>query len=321
MIHAVSAATAGGPEVLAPTDIPLPTLGPGQVLVRTHTTGVNFIETYQRSGIYPVSFPFIPGTEASGTVEAVGEGVVSLTVGNRVATCQASETYADVFVVDEDRVFPVPPTIDLETAAAIPLQGLTAHYLCTSVHPASPGETALVHAGAGGVGLLLTQLLVSRGVTVITTTSTPQKAELSRQAGATHTIGYDNFAATVRELTDGEGVNVVYDGVGKTTFDGSLASLRIRGTLALFGGASGQVPPFDLQRLNAAGSLSITRPTLGHFLLTPEERSWRYNEVFNAVTRGELRIRIGTRFPLSEAADAHRALESGTTHGKTILTR
>nr|WP_243848758.1 quinone oxidoreductase [Lysinibacter cavernae] len=296
-----------------------PTPGPGELLVTTRATGVNFIETYQRSGVYAVPLPFTPGAEGSGVVTAVGEGVSGYAVGDRVTTTEAKATYAEHFVVEATRAHVIPDGVSYETAAALPLQGITAHYLSTSVYPATAGDIALVHAGAGGVGLLLTQLLAAKGVTVITTTSSPAKAELSAAAGATHTIGYENVSERVRELTDGVGVNVVYDGVGKDTFDESLASLRIRGTFVLFGGASGQVPPFDLQRLNSAGSITITRPTSVHFLLTPEERAWRYGELFDAVTAGTLSVRIGQTFPLAQAADAHRALEGRKTTGKVLL--
>ncbi|GAA3592843.1 quinone oxidoreductase [Klugiella xanthotipulae] len=318
-IQAIVLTEHGGPDVLHSARVPLPSPGPGQVRVRTGAVGVNFIETYQRAGIYPVQLPFTPGMEAAGTVEAVGEGVTGLSVGDRVTTTETEATYAEAFVVDAERAVVIPASVDIQTAAAVSLQGVTAHYLSTSSYPARSGEVALVHAGAGGVGLLLTQLLATAGVTVITTTSTPKKAALSRAAGAQHTIGYDAFATRVRELTGGRGVDVVYDGVGKDTFDGSLASLRIRGTFVLFGGASGQVPPFNLQRLNTAGSITITRPTSTHFLLNRAEREWRYRELFEAIEAGTLAVRIGATFPLAEAAAAHRALEGRGTTGKTLL--
>ncbi len=320
MTQAISLSSYGGPDVLTLTDIPAPQVSPGRLLVRTQATGVNFIETYQRAGVYPVPLPFTPGAEGSGIVEAVGEGVDTFSVGDRVTTTEASGTYAETFVVDADRAYRIPDAVDSETAAAVPLQGLTAHYLCTSAYAASAGDVAVVHAGAGGVGLLLTQMLAARGVTVITTTSTEEKAALSREAGASYSCGYRGFGEQVREITGGAGASVVFDGVGKTTFDESLSSLRVRGTMVLFGGASGQVPPFDLQRLNAGGSLSITRPSLGHFLLTAEERAWRYTEVFNSLVEGSLKVRIGARFSLEDAGAAHRALESRATTGKVILT-
>lgn len=309
----------GGPGELVVRDAAAPVAGPGRALVRTHTVGVNFIETYQRSGVYPVALPFIPGEEASGVVEAVGDGVDSLAVGDRVTTAEGRSTYAEFFVAPAETLVRVPDGLPLDVAGALPLQGVTAHYLSTSVSSPRPGDTVIVHAGAGGVGLLLTQLLTARGVRVFTTVSTPEKAELSRAAGAAEVFSYDDFRERSRELTGGDGVSVVYDGVGRTTFDDSLASLRVRGTMVLFGGSSGQVPPFDLQRLNSLGSLTVTRPSIRHFLLTPEERAWRYGELFEAVLSGTLDIRIGARFPLAEAAAAHAALEGRGTTGKVIL--
>lgn len=318
-MHAVVAGQAGGPEVLEWREVADPVAGPGELLVETAAVGVNFIETYQRSGVYPVEFPFIPGAEASGTVIAVGPDVSGFAAGDRVITAEASATYAERFVVAAERVARLPEFIDVADAAAIPLQGLTAHYLATSAARPREGDTVLLHAGAGGVGLLLTQLLVARGVRVLTTASTDEKRRLSLEAGAAESFGYDGFADRARELTGGAGVSVVYDGVGKDTFDDSLRALRVRGEFVLFGGASGQVPPFDLQRLNAGGSLSITRPSLGHFLLTPEERSWRYGELFAALEARTLQFRIGETFNLADAADAHRALEGRGTTGKVVL--
>jgi NADPH2:quinone reductase len=318
-VRAVTVAKAGGPEELVLTEQPDPTPGPGEVLVRTHAAGVNYMDTYQRSGSYAVSYPFIPGGEASGIVEAVGEGVTSVAAGDRVTTGQAKHAYAELFVAAADRVVRVPDGIDLDVAAAFPLQGLTAHYLATSSANPQPGETVLLHAGAGGVGLLLTQLLAARGVRVLTTVSTPEKAELSRQAGAADVFSYDDFKDRAREATGGEGVAVAYDGVGRTTFDDSLASVRVRGQLVLFGAASGPVPPFELQRLAASGSLSVTRPTMGHFLRTEEERAWRYGELLDAISSGRLDVRIGGRYRLADARAAHEALESRGTTGKLIL--
>ena len=318
-MRAVTVAKAGGPEVLVLSEEPDPSPGPGQVLVRTHAAGVNYMDTYQRTGLYKVSYPFIPGGEASGTVEAVGEGATSFAPGDRVTTAQAKHAYAELFVADADRIVRVPEQLDLDVAAAFPLQGLTAHYLATSSAQPKDGETVIVHAGAGGVGLLLTQLLAARGVRVLTTVSTPEKAELSREAGAADVFGYDDFKDRAREATGGEGVAVVYDGVGRSTFDDSLASLRVRGMLVLFGQSSGPVPPFELQRLAAGGSLSVTRPTMGHFMRTEEERAWRYGELFDALAAGALDVRIGGRFPLADARAAHEALESRGTTGKLIL--
>ncbi|MDP5227888.1 MULTISPECIES: quinone oxidoreductase [Arthrobacter] len=318
-MHAIIAQHTGGPEVLEYTDAAPPQPGPGQLRFRVAATGVNFIETYQRQGIYPLPFPWTPGAEASGVVDAVGEGVTGFSVGDRIATAEGSSCYAEFALVDADQALPVPDALDLETAAALPLQGMTAHYLVTSSFPAGPDTTALVHAGAGGVGLLLIQLLKARGARVITTVSTPEKAELARGAGADLVAGYEDFTRQARGFTDGRGVDVVYDGVGRDTFDGSLASLRVRGTLVLFGAASGPVPPVDPQRLNSSGSLFLTRPTLGHHLLDAEERRWRSSEVFGAAAAGELTVRIGARYPLSRAADAHRDLAARRTTGKVLL--
>jgi NADPH2:quinone reductase len=319
MINAIVATTPGGPEVLVPADVEKPQAGPGQLLVKVAATGVNFIETYQRQGIYNVPFPFTPGEEASGTVEEIGEGVEGFAVGDRVATAEGRRAYAEYLVVDAEKALPVPEALDLETAAALPLQGMTAHYLINSSFRIEPGQTALVHAGAGGVGLLLIQMLKAKGARVITTVSTDEKASLAEAAGADHVIRYSGFSNHVRELTNGAGADVVYDGVGRDTFDASLASLRIRGFLVLFGAASGPVPPVDPQRLNSGGSLFLTRPTLKHHLLNPQERLWRSSEVFAAAADGSLSVRIGARFPLSAAADAHRAIEGRATTGKVLL--
>ncbi|MET4002498.1 MULTISPECIES: quinone oxidoreductase family protein [Arthrobacter] len=317
--QAILAKAPGGPEVLQLAAVPMPVPGPGELLVKIAAVGVNFIESYQREGIYPVPFPFTPGAEAAGTVVAVGPGVRSYEVGDRVATAEGSGCYAEYAIFPAEVSLPVPSSVPLDVAAALPLQGMTAHYLMNSTYHVEPGETVLLHAGAGGVGLLLTQLLKDRGARVITTVSTEEKEELSRVAGADEVLGYDDFAAKVRELTDGVGVDVVYDGVGKDTFDGSLASLRTRGTLVLFGGASGQVPAFDLQRLNAGGSLTVVRPKLGDYLLNAQERLWRSTEVFNAAASGKLVARIGARFPLAEAGASHTALQGRLTTGKVIL--
>lgn len=319
-IRAIRIEETGGPEVLRIREEEPPVPGEGQLLVQTHSVGLNFIDTYHRSGVYSVRLPFPVGSEASGEVIAVGAGVSDFAVGDRIATAETRGTYAEQFIVRSDRAVRVPNEVGLDVAAAIPLQGLTAHYLATSAAQPAPGETVLVHAGSGGVGLLLTQILVARGVRVVTTASTEEKRVLSREAGAALSVEYAGFAEAVRDFTDGEGVAVVYDGVGKDTFDESLSALRVRGTLVLFGGASGQVPPFDLQRLNAGGSLSVTRPSLTHFVRTPEERASRYRELFAAIAAGTLHIRIGARYPLAEAADAHRALEGRQTTGKVILT-
>lgn len=319
MTHAIVAQQPGGPEVLEFASVEVPAPGPGQLLIKVAAAGVNFIETYQRNGTYEVDYPFTPGAEAAGVVEAVGEGVEEFAIGDRIATAEGTRTYAEYALVDAARALPVPAGVDDHTAAALPLQGITAHYLMNSSFRVEPGHTVLLHAGAGGVGLLLTQLLKARGARVITTVSSDEKADLSTLAGADDVLRYEGFADKVRELTDGEGVNVVYDGVGKDTFDDSLRSLRIRGAMVLFGAASGPVPPFDPQRLNAAGSLTLTRPTMAHFVQNAQERRWRSAEIFDAAANGTLAVRVGATYPLAEAAQAHRDLEGRRTTGKVLL--
>ncbi|WP_291379087.1 quinone oxidoreductase [Demequina sp.] len=325
-MKAIIASHAGGPEVMSLADVPAPDCSPDRVRVRVEAAGVNFIDTYRRAGVYPVEFPMIPGSEGAGTVIEAGGDVTWAAVGDRVAWTSTSDSYAEQILLGEGDCYAVPDAVASDTAAASMLQGLTAHYLATSSFELGEGHTALVHAGAGGVGLLLTQLAVARGSRVVTTVSSERKEALSREAGADAVIRYDRFTdmahelpQEVRDLTDGQGVDVVYDGVGKSTFDASLGCLAVRGTMVLFGGASGQVPPVDLQRLNAGGSLSVTRPSLGHFLRTPEERAWRSGELFAAILNGSLDVRIGSRYPLEEAPDAHRALEGRRTTGKVLL--
>lgn len=326
-MHAIQARSPGGPDVLALTDLPDPGLGTGQVLVQVAAAGVNFIDTYRRSGLYPIPFPHVVGGEGAGVVTAAGPEVDGLSVGDRVAwVAGATGSYAEVVALDARTAVPVPDGVPLETAAALLLQGMTAHYLVDSTFPVQAGQTVLVHAGAGGVGLLLTQLAVARGARVIATVSTEEKAALSRAAGASEVVRYDeledltrDLPAAVRALTDGLGVHSVFDGVGRATFDASLASLRRRGGLALFGGASGPVPPVDPQRLNSAGSVFLTRPTLGDYTATREELLRRSGELFDAVLAGTLDVRIGARYPLAQAAEAHRALEGRATTGKVLL--
>ncbi|MBW4041278.1 MAG: quinone oxidoreductase [Acidobacteria bacterium] len=317
-MRAIRADAPGGPEVLRIAELPVPEPGEGELLLRLAATGVNFIDIYRRTGVYPVPFPHVPGSEGAGIVAAVGPGVADWSVGELAATAEGSRTYAEYAIVRADRSTRVPEGVDLLVAAAVPLQGLTAHYLLTSVHPVDRDTTLLVHAGAGGVGLLLIQLAKARGATVLTTVGSTAKGELARAAGADHVLGYDGFEDRVRALTGGAGVDVVYDGVGRATFDGSLRSLRRRGLLALFGAASGPVPPVDPLRL-MQGSLVLTRPTMGDFLQTAEERAWRYREVLDAVATGALDVRVGARFALADAADAHRALEGRGTTGKVLL--
>lgn len=311
----------GGSDVLTVADRADPDPGPGEVAVVSFAAGVNFIDVYQRSGVYPTDPPFVLGQEGAGRVRAVGEGVTGVAVGDRVAWTGVMGSYAEQVLVPADRAVPVPDAVDDETAAALPLQGMTAHYLATDTYPVQPGDTVLVHAAAGGVGLLLTQIVRLRGGRVIGTAGSEEKAELARAAGAEAVIRYreQDVAEEVRRITGGEGVAAAYDGVGRATFDASLASLRPRGMLVLFGGASGQVPPFDLQRLNAGGSLFVTRPSLVHYVARREELLARAGEVFGWVADGRLDVRIGGRYPLADVRAAHDALEGRRTTGKLLL--
>lgn len=299
----------GGPEVLSLAEVPLPTPAQDQVLVSTVYAGVNYIDVYHREGAYPLPLPLTIGSEGMGVRQDTGE---------RVAWCMNPGSYAEQVAVARGRLVPVPDGVPDDVAAAALLQGMTAHYLAVSTFPAQAGQVALVHAAAGGVGLLLCQMLAARGVTVIGTVSTAEKAVAARSAGATHVIGYDAISDQVRDLTDGLGVHVVYDGVGKSTFDASLASLRRRGVLVLFGAASGQPDPLDLRRL-AAGSLFVTRPGLADYTATPDELRWRAGEVFAQYLAGTLSFAIGGVYPLDRAADAHRDLESRATSGKLLI--
>ncbi|EFV14423.2 hypothetical protein HMPREF9336_00716 [Segniliparus rugosus ATCC BAA-974] len=319
-MRAIQVTRTGGPDVLVPSLTAIPEPGEGQLLIKVEAAGVNFIDTYQRSGVYQVPLPFTPGNEGAGVVAAVGAGATEFAVGDRVAWTGALGGYAQYAAVPEKTVVRLPDGIDFQVAAASLLKGLTAHYLLWSSYDAQPGESVLVHAGAGGVGLILTQWATAKGVRVITTAGTPEKAELSRRAGAAHVLSYDeDIAARVRELTGGEGVAAVYDGVGKSTFDASLAATRARGFVVLFGGASGQVPPFDLQRLNSGGSLFVTRPTLAHHLRDRAETDWRSEALFSAIGRGVVEINVTERYPLAEAAKAHQDLEGRRTTGSVVL--
>ncbi|WP_225754193.1 quinone oxidoreductase [Actinotalea sp. Marseille-Q4924] len=325
-MRAVLATTPGGPEVLAVQDLPDPVAPPGRVVVAVEAAGVNFVDTYRREGRYPMPFPHVVGAEGAGQVLAVGEDVTTVAAGDRVGWVSGSDgSYAERAVVDADALVPLPDGVPAELAAAVLLQGMTAQYLVASTFPVRPGQHVLVHAGAGGTGLLLTQLAAARGARVVTTVSTAVKEQLSRDAGASEVIRYDGLAdltvelpPLVRAVTDG-GVHTVYDGVGRSTFDASLASLRPRGGLALFGAASGAVPPVDPQRLNAAGSVYLTRPFLAHYIATRDELLERAGEVLGRVADGSLRVRVGERFALPEAAAAHRALEGRRTAGKVLL--
>ena len=310
----------GGPDVLETMEIPDPQPGPGDLLVRCDAIGVNFIDTYFRTGAYPRTLPYIPGDEGSGVVEAVGADVRDFVPGDRVAWCGAPDSYAQMVVVPAAIAIRVPDQVPAPQAASALAQGMTAHYLAYSTYPVQSGDTVLVHAGAGGVGLLLTQLATNLGARVITTVSSDVKETLSREAGAAEVLRYDDdIAARVRELTDGDGVAAAYDGVGASTFEASLASVRIRGTVVLFGAASGAVPPFDPQRLNAAGSVFLTRPTLAHYVRDRDELTWRAGDVFGAIVDGSLTVRVGAEYPLERAADAHRDLEGRTTSGSIVL--
>jgi NADPH2:quinone reductase len=320
-MRAIVVSRTGGPEVLEVQEVPDPEPGPGQVLVDVEAIGVNYRDIYERegAGAYSAKPPFVAGVEGAGTVAAVAEGVTGVSPGDRVAWSNGNGSYAQRIALDADRVVPVPDGVSTDVAAAALLQGMTAHYLTTSTYPVEEGDTVLAHAGAGGVGLLLTQIVKLRGGRVITTTSTEEKAQLSRDAGADDVIGYEDFAARVRELTGGEGVAAVYDGVGAATFDESLASLRVRGHMVLYGAASGPVPPVDPQRLNTGGSLFLTRPSLQHYASARDEMLLRAGEVFGWIAGGQLEVRIGARYPLEEARRAQEDLAARRTTGKLIL--
>ncbi|WP_107657887.1 quinone oxidoreductase family protein [Nocardia suismassiliense] len=319
-MRAIQVSEHGGPEVLEYVEVPDPQLGPDQLLVDIQAIGINFIDTYIRTGRYPQDVPYVPGAEGSGVVAEVGANVTEFAVGDRVAWAAGPGSYAERVAVNAAVAVKVPGEVDPKVAASALLQGMTAHYLLESIYTPQPGESVLVHAGAGGVGLVLTQLAAARGARVITTVSTDAKEKLSREAGAAEVLRYgDDLADQVRALTDGVGVAAVYDGVGAATFEASLASLRVRGMLALFGGASGAVPPFDLQRLAGSGSLFVTRPTLAHYTRDRAELLWRATDILNAIDDGTLRIRIGATYPLAEAEQAHRDLEARKTTGSIVL--
>jgi NADPH2:quinone reductase len=320
-MKAIQICETGGPEVLKLVELPIPQPGPGQVLIRVEAVGVNFIEVYFRKGVYKAALPLVPGSEAAGTVEELGPGVTGFKAGDSVASASVLGSYAEYALVPAAQLVKAPDGLSMEQAAAAMLQGMTAHYLAYSTFPLKAGDTALVHAGAGGVGLLLTQIASRLGARVITTVSTAAKAELSREAGASDVILYtqQNFEVEVKRLTGGKGVDVVYDSVGKTTFGQSLNCLRPRGLLALFGASSGPVPPFDLIQLSGKGSLFITRPTQWHYVATRAELEWRAGEVLGWAARGELKLRTEHVYPLAEAAQAQTDLESRATTGKILL--
>lgn len=311
----------GGPEVLEMAEVPRPEPGPGEVRVKLEAVGVNYIDVYHRTGLYPGELPFIPGMEGAGVVDAVGEGVSRVAVGDRVAYAMHRGSYAQYHTVPARKVVKLPQAISFQQAACLMLQGMTAHYLTRSTFPLEPGHRCLVHAAAGGVGLLLIQMAKLQGATVYGTVSTPEKAELARAAGADEVILYTqtDFADKVKELTGGEGVHVVYDSVGQATFEGSLRCLRPRGYLVLFGQSSGPVAPVDPQVLARGGSLFLTRPSLAEYVATEDELDWRAREIFQWVAEGRLQLRIDSTFPLSEAAEAHRRLEARLSSGKILL--
>jgi len=319
-MHAIQISKTGGPEVLEYVEIPAPKPAAGQVLVKVTASGVNFIDTYLREGRYPAALPFVPGQEAAGVVVELGEGVSGFAVGDHVAWTGVRGTYAEMACAPVAELLHVPAELNLEDAAAVLTQGLTAHYLAYSTYAIQSGDTVLVHAGAGGVGLLLTQVAKTLGARVITTVSTEEKAALSREAGADHVILYtqENFADAVKKFTGGEGLRVVYDSVGKTTFEDSLKCLRPRGLMALFGASSGAVPPMDPIRL-MAGSLYLTRPTLKDYVTPRAELERRAADVFGWVASGKLKVRVGHKYKLADAAQAHRDLEARKTRGKVLL--
>ena len=320
-MRAIRVHTHGGPEVLELDEVPVPVPGPGQALVRIEAAGVNFIDIYHRSGLYKVPLPMVPGQEGAGVVSAVGPDAAGVAIGDRVGYTGVLGAYAEFAVVPADRLVPLPPGVTARQAAAVLLQGITAHYLATSTYRLAAGETCLVHAAAGGLGLLLCQIAKRLGARVIGTVSTEAKAELARGAGADEVILYtqQDFEAEVKRLTGGAGVRVVYDSVGKTTFDKSLNCLARRGMLVLCGQSSGPVPPLDPQVLNQKGSLYLTRPTLAHYTATREELLARAGEVLGWVADGSLAVRVGREYPLARAAEAQRALAGRETTGKVLL--
>ncbi len=309
----------GGPEAMLLEDIPVPTPGEGQALVRLEASGVNFIDTYKRSGLYSVPTPFTVGEEGAGRVEVVGPGVHEVQPGDAVVYSNVQGGYAEYALVPADKLVKIPPGLEPKVAVAGMLQGMTAHYLVYSTYPLKAGETCIIHAGAGGVGLLLIQMAKMIGATVITTASSEEKRALAKEAGADYALPYEGFDQKAREITGGKGVDVVYDGVGQSTWEGSLNSLRIRGMLALYGQSSGPVPPFNPQVLNQKGGLFLTRPSLWHYTQTREELLWRAGDVMNWALEGRLKVRIGAEFPLEQAAEAHRVLQGRETTGKVLL--
>lgn len=311
----------GSADVMSLDEVPDPAASPGEAVVRIAWAGVNFIDIYKRSGQYKVPLPSTPGEEAAGIVESVGEGVSAIAPGDRVAWAGSTGAYAEKAIVRAERLVPVPDNVSLRIAAAAMLQGMTAHYLACSSYPLKEGDTCLVHAAAGGVGLLLVQIARRRGAVVIGTAGSDEKASLAREAGASEVIVYtrENFVTEVKRITAGRGVNVIYDSVGKTTFLPGLDLLVPRGMMVLFGQSSGAVAPLDPQVLNQKGSLFLTRPTLHHYTIAREELLARARDLFEWIGKGELNVRVGAEFPLAEAGEAHRALEGRSTTGKVLL--
>lgn len=320
-MKAVEVSRTGGPEVLEYKDVPEPQPKPNEALVDIKAAGLNFIDVYFREGRYPSKLPFIAGQEAAGVVEKVGSEVTSLKPGDRVAYAGLQGAYAERAAVAADRLVKIPGGVSFEQAAALMVQGMTAHYLVKSTYPLKSGESCLIHAAAGGVGQLLVQMAKTIGAVVIATAGSDEKCEIARKAGADHVINYEkqDFEEESKRLTGGEGVHVVYDGVGKTTFEKGLNILQPRGYMVLFGGASGAVPPFDLIKLSQKGSLYVTRPTLAAYVATREELEWRASEVMGWVAAGKLKISLGQSYRLAEAERAHRDLEGRKTTGKILL--
>ena len=311
----------GGPEKLIYEDVPVPTPGPDQARVKVHAIGLNYIDVYFRTGLYKTTLPFTPGMEAAGLVDAIGGNVTGVKPGDRVAYAMNLGAYGEYALANAWQLVKLPAEVDFRDGAAVMLQGMTAHYLTHSAFPLQSGQTALVHAAAGGVGLLLIQVAKRIGARVIGTVSTDGKAALARAAGADHVIRYDqvDFESEVKKLAEGRGVDVVYDSVGRATFEKSLNCLKRRGMMVLFGQSSGPVPPIDLNILNAKGSVYVTRPSLAHYTATPEELNWRAGDLFRWMAEGKLHLRIDRTFPLREASRAHQALEARETAGKVLL--
>ena len=320
-MHAIQISEIGGPEVLEWTEVPSPLPGPGEVVVRQAAAGLNYVDTYFRSGLYPVDLPFVPGQEGAGTVELLGAGVKAWRVGDRVAWADVGSSYAERVAVPVERAVRVPDAVDLETAAAVLLQGITAHYLATDTFNLGPGHRCLIHAGAGGVGSLLIQIAKLLGAEVVATAGGDEKVALAAAAGADHVLDYAkvDFAEAVEALVGPRAIDVVYDGVGATTFEDGLRVLRRRGLMVSFGNASGPVPPVAPLRLAQGGSLFLTRPTMKDYIATRVELESRVSDLFEWIEEGRLRVRVGARFALAEAADAHRALEARATTGKVLL--